>query len=432
MGRRRHWVYLALFMLVAINYIDRVALSVAAKPIATEFGLSPVQLGYLFSSFLWAYVLLLLPMGIAVDRYGVRMVAGLGMGVWSLATMCVGVASSVGVILTTRLAMGGAEASSYPAGGRLIREWAPRSERGLATAIMNSGAYAGPAIGAALIGWLISLVGWRASFVIAGAVGFIWLVGWFVLYRRPEEARFLNEPERTYILAERDAASEDMQGSGGVDGLLTILRSRTTLGLCLTQGCAVYAQYLFLTWLPSYLETEKHLSVVRTGLFTALPYALSVVLCISFGAISDRALKGGGLQSGKRRIGVVLAMLGAAVVLFTPVVNSIWLILALITASLTGLSTAVALNISLISDLLRSPQDAAKAVGILTIGGNIFGLLAPIITGYVISATGSYDWAFIIAGLLLVSGATISLTMTRRPIESARWVGTVKTTSQNA
>ncbi len=431
MSSRRHWVYVALFTLIAINYIDRVALSVAAKPIAIEFGLTPVQLGYLFSSFLWAYVFLLIPMGMAVDRYGVRISAGIGMGVWSLATMCVGIAPSVGIILMTRLVMGGAEASSYPAGGRLIREWAPRSERGLATAIMNSGAYAGPAIGAAVIAWLISLVGWRASFVIAGAIGFLWMIGWFFLYRRPEDARFISETERAYILTERDAASDAMQGSGGVSGLLTILRSRTTLGLCLTQGCAVYAQYLFLTWLPSYLETEKHLSVVRTGLFTALPYAVSVLLCIGFGAISDRTLRSGGIQSGQRRVGVVLAMLGAAVVLFTPMVNSIWLILVLITASLTGLSTSVALNISLINDLLRSPQDSAKAVGILTIGGNIFGLLAPIITGYVISATGSYDWAFIIAGLLLVSGATISWTMTRRPIESSNWTDAIKTTSQS-
>src|ERR1700733_5298283 len=177
MTHRRYWIYFLLFLFNVICYLDRINMSVAGRSIAGEFGLSPVQLGYLFSSFLWAYVLLLLPMGMAVDRYGVRMVAGLGMGVWSLATMCVGLASSVGVILTTRLAMGGAEASSYPAGGRLIREWAPRSERGLATAIMNSGAYAGPAIGAAVIGWLISVVGWRASFVIAGSVGFLWLVG---------------------------------------------------------------------------------------------------------------------------------------------------------------------------------------------------------------------------------------------------------------
>jgi len=432
MGRRRYWIYLALFTLVAINYIDRVALSVGAKPIAQEFGLSPIELGYLFSSFLWAYVLLLLPMGVAADRFGTRMVAGLGMAVWSLATICTGLAGSIGVLMTTRLAMGAAESSSYPAGGRIIREWAPRSERGLATSIMNSGSYAGPAIGAALISWLISLVGWRTSFIIAGSVGLVWLVAWFAWYRRPEDASFLSQPERDRILSERDAGTAAMAGAKGLSGLLTIFRSRTMLGLCLTQGCAVYTQYLFLTWLPSYLETVKHLSILRTGVFTAVPYAIAVVLCIVFGSVSDRLLSTGGLQSGRRRIAVVVAMLSAAIVLVAPLVDDIWLIMGLITLSLTGLSTAISLNITLTNDLLRSPQDAAKAVGVLTIGGNVFGILAPIVTGYVISATGSYNWAFIIAGLLLIAGATISLTMTRRPIEPVEWMSTQKATSLGA
>ena len=128
-------------------------------------GLTPVSLGYP-PSFLWPYVLLLLPMGIAADRYGARMVAGLGMGVWSLATIFTGLASGANAILATRIAMGAAESSSYPAGVRIIRDWVPRQERGLATSIMNSGSYAGPAIGAALVGWLISIFGWRASFIV--------------------------------------------------------------------------------------------------------------------------------------------------------------------------------------------------------------------------------------------------------------------------
>jgi len=417
MGPRRYWIYFGLFTLIAINYIDRVALSVGAKPIAQEFGLNPVQLGYLFSSFLWAYVLLLLPMGMAVDRFGVRLVAGLGMLLWSLATVCTGLATSLGVIMSTRLAMGAAESTSYPAGGRLIREWAPRSERGMATAIMNSGSYAGPAIGALLISWLISLFGWRASFVIAGAVGLFWLVGWFALYRRPEDATYLGAAERQLILEQRDAESDAMRASGGTAGLLTIIRSPTILGLGLTQGCSVYTQYLFLTWLPSYLENVKHLSIMRTGIFTAAPYAIAVVLCICFGALSDRLLSAGAVQAGRRRIAVVVAQLSAAVVLLAPLVDDTWLILGLITVSLTGLATAISLNITLTNDLLRSPQDAAKAVAAMTIGGNVFGVSAPIVTGYVIDATGSYNWAFVIAGLLLIAGATICLTMTRRPIE---------------
>src|SRR4051812_38301924 len=173
MPRRRIWIYTLLFLLAAINYIDRVALSVAAKPISTEFNISPVEMGYLFSSFLWLYLLCLIPMGIVVDRFGTRAVNAWGMAFWSLATVFTGFAWSFGSLLSTRLAMGIGESTTYPAGGRVIREWAPRGERGLATAIFNSGAYAGPAFGALLVAWLIDAFGWRGAFMAAGSIGFV-------------------------------------------------------------------------------------------------------------------------------------------------------------------------------------------------------------------------------------------------------------------
>jgi ACS family glucarate transporter-like MFS transporter len=339
------------------------------------------------------------------------------MGIWSLATIFTGLASGANAILATRMAMGAAESSSYPAGVRIIRDWAPRPERGLATSILNSGSYAGPAIGAALVGWLISVFGWRASFIVVGSVGFVWLIGWFAWYRKPEEAKFLGDAERNKILNEREA---DRSGSSTLvegGGTLGLLRSPTMLGLCLTQGCAVYTQYFFLTWLPSYLENVKHLTVLKSGIFTAVPYAIAVVCCIIFGSISDHWIKSHGVASGRRRYVVVIAMVGAAVVLFAPFADNIWLILGLVTLSLIGLSTAISLNITLTGDLLQSPRDAAKAMSVLTIGGNVFGTLAPIVTGYIISITGGYDGAFVLAGCLLILGAVASLTMTRRPIE---------------
>src|ERR1700733_13664546 len=418
-GRKRYIIYAALFTLISINYIDRVALSVAAGPISAELGLTPVSLGYLLSSFLWPYVLLLLPMGIAADRYGARMVAGLGMGVWSLATIFTGLVNGANAILATRIAMGAAESSSYPAGVRIIRDWVPRSERGLATSIMNSGSYAGPAIGAAIFGW-------RTSFLVVGAIGFVWLIAWFAWYGKPEDAKFLGDAERNKILDEREA---DKSGSSALvegGGTLGLLRSPTMLGLSLTQGCAVYTQYFFLTWLPSYLENVKHLTVLKSGLFTAAPYAIAVVCCITFGSISDRWLKAYGVASGRRRYVVVIAMVSAAVVLFAPFVDNIWLILGLVTLSLIGLSTAISMNITLTGDLLQSPKDAAKAMSVLTIGGNVFGTLAPIVTGYIISMSGGYDGAFMLAGCLLILGAVICLTMTRKPIEGDAAVASMR------
>jgi MFS family permease len=415
-GQKRYWVYLLLFCLSAINYVDRVALSVAAQPIAKEFDLSPVALGYLFSSFLWTYLLCLLPMGIIVDRWGTRITNAVSIAVWSAATMLTGATGSFATLVATRLAMGAGEASTYPAGGRVIREWAPVSERGFATAIFNSGAYAGPAFGALFLAWMIGLVGWRGSFIIAGAIGLVWLAAWLRWFRKPEQVDWLDAAERQKILAERDADEASLATTSGASGFRELLRTRTMWGLALTQGCAVYTQYLFLTWLPNYLQTTRDLTILKTGFYTALPYGLAVLLGIMLGRVSDRLLDPARARAGGRRVMIVVMMLSSAVIIAAPFVSSIWAIVALITISLTGISTAVSLNIALTNDLLRRPQDAGKATSILIVGGNIFGILAPVVTGYVIAWSGSYNWAFGLAGILLVIGAVSALMLTRRPI----------------
>jgi ACS family glucarate transporter-like MFS transporter len=417
-GRRRYWIYGLLFCLAAINYVDRVALSVASQPIAQEFGLSPVALGYLFSSFLWTYLICLLPMGMIVDRFGTRVTNAASITLWSIATMLTGAASNYATLIGTRLAMGAGEASTFPAGVRAIREWVPVGERGLATAIFNSGAYAGPAFGALFLGWTISQYGWRTSFFIAGAIGFLWLVAWLIWFRKPEEVAWLDEGERKKIISERDADEKSMAVAGGPSALFDLLRSKTVWGLALTQSCAVYTQYLFLTWLPNYLQTTRDLSILKTGAYTALSYGLAVILGIALGRLSDALLNPATARTGSRRAMVVVMMLCSAVILAAPFVSSIWGIVALVTISLTGISTAVSLNFALANDLLRRPQDAGKTTSIMVVGGNIFGILAPIITGYVIEWSGSYNWAFGLAGMLLVLGAFISLTLTRQPIEA--------------
>jgi ACS family glucarate transporter-like MFS transporter len=408
---------LFLFTLAMINYVDRVALSVASKPIAEEFGLSKVAMGYLFSSFLWTYLLCLLPMGILVDRFGTKALNAAGIAVWSAATMMTGAAWSYGSLIATRLAMGVGEATTFPAGGRVVREWIPAGERGITNSVFLAGTQAGPAVGALLVAWIVSQIGWRGSFVVVGAAGFIWLLGWLLWFDVPERARWLGEEERAKILRERDAETQALGRRTGSSRVLDLLRTRTMWGLALAEGCAVYTQYLFLTWLPSYLQETRNLTIVKTGLFTAVPYAGAALLGIGLGRISDRILTRDAVGQGRRRSMGVVMMLSSAVILFTPFVDNTWVLLSLFTLSLTGMATAISLNFSLVNDLLRNPEDSGKAMAILVVGGNSFGIIAPIVTGHVIQRTGSYNWAFGIAGLLLVAGATILLTMTRTPIE---------------
>jgi MFS family permease len=258
MQYRRGWIALFLFALSLINYIDRVTLSFAASPIAQEYSLSPVMLGYLFSSFLWTYTLCLIPMGIMVDRFGAKRVAGFGLGLWSFATAATGLSFSFASLLATRLLMGAGEASSNPAGARVIREWIPAGERGILNSIFNSGSYAGPALCALVAGPIIAAFGWRALFFVAGAIGLIWLLCWIVWFARPEDATWLGDEERQKIVRERDAKRLNVAGTPEKTGLIKLLGCGTTLwGLALTQGCNVYSQYLFLTWLPSYPQSSK-------------------------------------------------------------------------------------------------------------------------------------------------------------------------------
>jgi len=402
LGARRGFIYTQLFLLTTISYVDRAVLSVAAPYIADEFGASPVQMGYLFSSFLWTYVLCLIPVGLMVDRWGARGVAAGGIGLWSLATVVTGAVNSFGAILATRLALGVGESTAYPAGVRVVRESAPVRERGLATAFLNGGSYAGPAVGALLTGWLVATLGWRWSFVIAGLLGFLWLVPWLVWYR----------PARTGQGS--DALPPTPVRGGTLRSLGQLLRRREILAMALTQGCAVYTQYLFLTWLPSYLQAARGLNVQSAGLYTAIPYAASVVLAFAACYTSDRLMKPAAIERGQRRGMVALMLMCSAVVLLAPVVQSTGTITLLFAISLTGISSAISLNFALASDLLHTPGDIGKVTGILVLGGNVFGILAPIVTGYVVEGTGSYSGAFLIAGGLLVVGAA-SVLMLARP-----------------
>lgn len=416
MKNRLMWIALLLFLLAMINYIDRITLSFAITPIAKEFQLDDIAKGYLFSSFLWTYTLFLIPAGILVDRYGSKTVAGWGLALWSLATALTGLSVGYVSLLVSRLLMGAGEATSNPAGGRAIRDWIPAGERGVVTAAFNSGSYAGPAVCALVAGGIIEAWGWRSLFYIAGALGLIWLCVWGLFFGQPEKVSWLSQPERDKILAERNTGGKVAGQTGEPMGLLRLLRTKTLWGLALTQGCNVYCQYLFLTWLPSYLQTSKHLTLLKTGVYTAIPYAIAVVLCIAMGKLSDRLLVKSGTASGGRRNMIATSMVIASVVLLAPLVDQVWLLLGLITVSLTGIATTTSMNFALLNDLLPNSKDIGRAMGFVVVGGNTFGMLAPVVTGYVISATGNFDWAFVIAGLLLVAGATATLTLTRKPM----------------
>jgi ACS family glucarate transporter-like MFS transporter len=420
---RRYLVYFAMFLMSTVNYIDRTNLSVAASSIASTFQLSPIHLGYMFSSFLWTYLFCLIPAGLIVDRFGVRKVTALALIIWSVGGILTGLSSSFFLLLGSRLILGIGEAASFPSGSRIIREWAPKTERGLAAAILNAGSYAGPALGSVVVGWLIVQAGWRGSFLVTGAAGVCLGVFWWILYRTPAQATWISAEERLLIddsaapVRAADSAAAKKRSSGGLKKLLS---EKTMWGLALTQGCAGYTLYLFLTWLPTYFERARHMDVVKSSLYTAAPYASACLLGIMLGYLSDRLLTRESLARGGRRNMIFVTQLLGSVVFALPFVDSMWAMVLIISVALTCVSTVMSMNIALTNDLLGDPAHSGVAVGLLILGGNIFGLAAPIVTGYAVASTGGFTVAFAIAGGLLILGSLACLTLTRTPILADR------------
>ena len=170
------------------------------------------------------------------------------------------------------------------------------------------------------------------------------------------------------------------------------------MGSCYNPGDVfVYTAYLFLTWLPTYLRSTRQLTTMNTGYLTAVPYLATVLLSVMIGWVSDRTLSSAAIQAGKRRNFIASMALLSMVILFAPLVREIWQLLVILVLVLTGSTTGAGLNFTLASDLLRSPRDVSRVIAITAFGGNLFGLIAPIITGYIVAGSGGYSWAFRIA-----------------------------------
>jgi ACS family glucarate transporter-like MFS transporter len=410
---RRGFIYALLFTLLMISMLDRINMSVAGSSIAKEMNLNPTELGYLFSSFLWIYVLCLLPWGAITDWLGTRRTIGSAIVLWSIAQMCSGLAPSLSTLFLSRLGLGIGESAVNPGANSVIREWAPQSERGLASAIWISGSLAGPLVGALLVSWLVTDFGWRLSFIITACIGAVWAAIWWLVFHRPEDTSWLSTAERTNIISER---AVERAGSGPSVGYRGLLASPTMWGLAFTQGCMTYTAYFFLTWLPGYMQMSRGFSIMKSGVYTALPYGLAIIFCVAFSYLSDRLLDNSTPHSGARRNAVAFGNLATAAVLLIPFASSITVVVVLLTIGLTFSGASQSWNFALTNDLLREHNDVGRAFAFLTLGGNSFGILAPIVTGYLVSSTGSFTLPFIICGVLAVLGSITAMLATRGTI----------------
>ena len=415
-SKRRVFIYAMLFAMTAVNYTDRVNLSVAGGLVSKEFGLSPADLGWLLSAHLWPYIICLAPAGVFVDWVGYRLAGWLAVGFWSLCTICTAFVRGPFPFYLTRIGLGGAEAANFPIGTQAVRAWAPRPEYGVAVASLSLGQWFGTAFGAMFVGWVVRDFGWRAAFVLTGLLGLVWVAIWWLFVRDPHQAGWLSSDERDYIVQARETRAPQQSGGANVRALLG---SRSLWALSLAQGGFVYEAYMLLSWLPNFLQTQHHISIFSSGAYTAIIYGTAVLGSIVLARVSDRIFSATALRGGARKWVVAFSYLPAMLVAVVPQVDSVWVIVALLTISVTFLANGISLNTALCNDLVRHPEDAGTAVALFTLGANLVGFVSPIVTGYVVAATGSFNMAFVLTGVMLLVGVAVLLGMIKGGIGAA-------------
>jgi len=384
---------------VLVNYFDRVNLSVSHGALYTAFGISDIAFGYLSGAYNWTYALCQLPIGVLLDRFGVKRIGRVSILLWSAASFGAALAPNLGGLFGARLLLGVGEAPTFPANAKAIGAWFPVAERSFATSLFDAAAKFASAIGVPLLGLLLIQVGWRWSFAMTGVVSVLYFACFRAIYREPGEDEHLTDEERAYIQSD----SLEVAGPTAKTSLVYLLRQRKVLGLAIGMGAYNYVFYLLLTWLPTYLSTSLGIDLMHSFLYTGVPWLVATATDLLSGWGSDALIQRGWDASRVRKTVLVcgmmfgLGLLGAANV-HTPLRALVW-----ISLSIGGLAAAAPIGWS-IPSIIAPRGSVGKVGGIVNFANQLSGIAAPIVTGYIVAATHSFAWAFRIAVLYLLVG----------------------------
>ncbi|MYM32981.1 MFS transporter [Duganella sp. FT94W] len=399
-ARIRRSQTLALLLLVVcgvINYLDRATLAVANEYIRADLGLSLGQMGLLLSAFSWSYALCQLPVGALVDKIGPRWLLGIGLVVWSLAQAAGGLAATFGYFVIARIALGIGEAPQFPAAARVVSNWFPLRARGTPTGVYNSASPLGVALAPLLLAPLIEATSWHWAFFVTGAMGIVAALVWVSLYRDPVPEQ-LTAQERAYL--EVDAVTTAAAPKAGFASWLALFRYRVTWGMMLGFFGSVYLNWVYLTWLPGYLRTERHMDLAYAGIAASVPFICGFAGALIAGWASDRVARVASSPVTGRRNAVVVATLGMVGFTIPAALvdsNVVAVACIAIVIFLANASSACAWSLATVA---APPSRIASLGALQNFGGFLGGALAPILTGYIAQA-----WSF---GPALLTGAGIA------------------------
>jgi MFS transporter, ACS family, D-galactonate transporter len=386
-SQRRFLIAMMLFVIVVINYLDRSNISIVGPQLSRALNLTPVKLGVVLSGFGWTYVALQIPCGWLVDRVHPRYLYGCILGLWSLATLSLGLATGFVSLLILRLAVGAFEAPSYPINNRVVTTWFGEDERAGAIAVYTSGQYVGLGFLTPLLSWLELSYGWRTVFAVTGAVGLAWTVAWYVLYRDPAQFAGVNQAEIDHIAA-RGGIPDLSQRIGRQKKVLAwadwkiVLVSRRLWGVYLGQFGINATQWFFLTWFPTYMVTYRHVSFAKSGLLEALPFLGAFAGVLLGGFVSDGLLRRGCSLTVARKVPIIVGMLLSSSIVVANYVSDPLSISACLTVAFFGCGFG-SITWSLVSAM--APERLIGLTGgAFNFTGNLAAVVVPLAIGFLI------------------------------------------------
>ncbi len=372
-----------LALAVFINYVDRGNLATAAPLIKDQLRLSTTQIGLLLSAFFWSYTPGQALSGWLAERIGPYRTLALGLGLWSLATACMGLAGGFMALIALRIVLGVGESAAFPCAAKLLAQHMPSSRLGAANGLIGVGLALGPAFGTFAGGLLMARVGWRPVFLLFGLVSLAWLIPWWRVTRRAEQAQTEPTPPAPSFGA--------------------ILRRREAWGAALGHFASNYSFYFVISWLPLYLVKARGFSTAHMAEVGGLIYLVYAVSSLGVGWLTDRWIGAGASETLARKSAVITShLLSAASLVASTLGDERVSVAALFCAAIAfGFNTS---SIFAIGQTLAGPRAAGKWMGVQNGLGNIAGIAGPIVTGLVVDATGQFFWAFIIAAAVTLLG----------------------------
>ena len=417
--RIRYVVLATIFLITTLNYADRATLSVTGPAMRTEFGFGAVQMGYMFSAFSWAYVLAQVPGGWLLDRFGPRRVYACSIFAWSLFTLLQAatgwgsvIASGLGAVTTLfilRFAVGLAESPAFPANAKLVASWFPTAERGTASAVFNSAQYFAAMAFTPLMAAITHWFGWRMVYVSMGVVGIVFALLWVRYMRSPSGHPSVNRAELRHIAdggglidmgeaaPEAPVQSRTMKEGRTFVYLKRLLASRMLLGVYIGQFSINVLTYFFLTWFPVYLVQQRHMSILKAGFMASLPALCGFVGGVLGGLLSDSLLRAGWSLTAARKLPIIAGMLLSVSLILCNYVDSEWLVVGLMALAFFGKGVG-SLGWAVVAD--TAPREVVGLAGsIFNMFGNTAGIVTPIVIGYIVDTTGSFNLALVFVGL---------------------------------